>query len=468
MARSRLSSWLSWLVNGRAVSTPPSPSVALPRRDEPDDAVRLATYVRRIGILDERPQKADVAELAALSRLIAADDLATATQLGGALASALPTDDTLQLIVAELLLRQKSGEVAQPLLRRVLDSLDKSPESRTRQRRARTLLVELAVESGQTATACAELVQLLAEDFHHPGARERLATLRAKLGGHAVATPRETGGATLHAALSAAPTLLGTGNNAATRYRLQKELGCGTSGTVYLADDTELGCSVALKLFHPQARKTDVAEPASPALREARLLSSLHHPGVLFLYELEPEGRYLTMELCEGGSLRTRLAQGPLPLPVALHRAVELCDTLRAVHALSIAHGDVKPENLLFRDAARSLINGQVDPPFGDLVLGDFGVGIDASRPLVSDERGAGTRAYLPLERLRGAPPSAAADLYAFGVVLEELVGEETARRSLPLRSLIEQLRSQDAAARPSARAALQTLRQLLTATESQ
>lgn len=466
MARSRLVHWLSWLVSGRTVATganPPPP--ATPRRDEPDDAVRLATYVRRIGILDERPQKADVAELAALSRLIAAEDLATATQLGGALASALTTDDTLQIIVAELLLRQKSGEAAQPLLRRVLESPEKSAESASRKRRARALLVEIAVENGQAAAACAELVQLLADDFHHPGARQRLATLRARLG-PPTATPRETGGATLHAALSAAPTLLGAGSSSATRYRLQKELGCGTSGTVYLADDTELGCAVALKLFHPQT--VQEANAAPPALREARLLSSLHHPGVLFLYELDPEGRYLTMELCEGGSLRTRLLQGPLPLSVALRRAIELCDTLRAVHALSIAHGDVKPENLLFRAPSRSFFDAELDPPFGDLVLGDFGVGIDASRQPEPNASGAGTRAYLPPERLRGAPPSAAADLYAFGIVVDELLGPAATRTPFPLRSLIEQLRSQDAAARPSATTALLTLRQILAATENQ
>lgn len=464
MAGSRLFHWLRWLASGRDVAkTAGPPPLPAPRRDEPDDAVRLATYVRRIGILDERPPRADIAELAALSRLIAAEDLATATQLGGALASALPTDDTLQLIVAELLLRQKSGEAAQPLLQRVLASPERGAESLSRKRRARALLVEIAIGSGQTAAACAELEQLLADDFHHPGARERLATLRGKLG-TAVAMPRETGGATLHAALSAAPTLLGGGSTSATRYRLREELGCGTSGTVYLADDNELGCAVALKLFHPQTVKKASADP--PALREARLLSSLHHPGVLFLYELEPEGRYLTMELCEGGSLRARLARGPLPLPVALRRAVELCDTLRAVHALSIAHGDVKPENLLFRAPARSIFDAAIDPPFGDLVLGDFGVGIDASRQPEPGAGGAGTRAYLPPERLRGAPPSAAADRYALGVVLEELLG--TAHTPLPLRSLIEQLRSQDAAARPSAAAALQVLRQVLAATENQ
>jgi hypothetical protein len=458
MARSRLLHWLTWLASGRAVGTPPSDTE--PRRDEPDDEARLATYVRRIGVLDERPQKADAAELAALSRLVQAGNLAAATRLGAALASALPTDDTLQLRVAELLVRQGLYAAAAPLLQRVVAS----PTADSLAIRARALRVELAAESGQTAAACAELTQLLADDFHHPGARQRLASLRGKLGAISGA-PGDTGGATLHAAMSAAPTLLGAGSSPGTRYRLHKEPGSGKSGTVYLADDAELGCAVALKLFHPQRVDGTRPREAAPALREARLLSSLHHPGVLFLYELEPEGRYLTMELCEGGSLRARLSTGRLPLPIALRRAVEVCDTLRAVHALSIAHGDVKPENLLFRGPARSLLEAGVDPPFGDLVLGDFGVGIDASAELPPSESAAGTRAYLPPERLRGAPPSAAADLYAFGVVLEELLQKEAT--PLPLRALIEQLRSQDAAARPTAQAALSVLRQIFAATEN-
>ena len=121
---------------------------------------------------------------------------------------------------------------------------------------------------------------------------------------------------------------------------------------------------------------------------------------MLFLYEFDAAGRYLTMELCEGGSLRTRLERGALPPPLAARRALELCDTLAAVHALSIAHGDVKPENLLFRGAARSLLPKDVDPPYGDLVLGDFGVGVDVSTGEADAKSAAGTLAYEVFTRL--------------------------------------------------------------------
>jgi hypothetical protein len=456
--------WLGWLARGRDVASPTQTAASAGAgADQPDDEVLLSTYLRRIGVLDERPQRADDAAMAALKRLGQSGREAAALRLGGALAAALPEDDALQLLVAEQLLRQQLGDTALPLLQRVLARTDPTAhtqENAAQKRRARWIAAEIAAATAQTAVACEHLLQLLAEDFHHPGAKERLRALRndAQLeprpGTAHVNVPWS---ATLSAATAAAPTLLGSERKADARYKLRAELGCGKSGTVYLADDEELGCAVALKLFHPH--KT--AQKSQPALREARLLSSLRHPGVLFLYDLDAEARYLTMEHCEGGSLRARLQKAPLPPPVALRRAIELGDTLRAVHGLSIAHGDVKPENLLFRGLERSLLEKDVDPPYGDLVLGDFGVGVDVTLSDHDPRSAAGTLAYLPPERLRGAPPSAAADLYAFGVVLGELFGPALADAPAPLRALLAELRSPDAAARPTAQVALTKLRAL-------
>lgn len=445
--------WLAELLQQQPTALPPRQHL---ERAKPDDEAWLSTYLRRIGVLDERPAKADPGALTALERLYQAGEKQAATRLGSALAAVLPTDAELQLLVATLLCQERLGDAARPLLERVVSApVAASMTGEAQKQRARWLLAELAAASGQHGQACGQLIELLAEDWNYPGGRERLRAQRARLGSDgdvavSTAIPWLAGGA------AAVPTLLGSGTAGASRYRLQRELGCGGNGTVYLAADQELGCEVALKLFHPWQKRR---ESDGRALHEARLLSSLRHPGVLFLYELDAAGRYLTMELCEGGSLAARLEKGPLPRGQALRRAVELCDTLCAVHRLGVVHGDIKPENLLFRSPSRSLYAPALadEAPYGDLVLSDFGIGI--ARDLGEESAapaGAGTRGYLAPERLHGAPLSPAADLYAFGVVLKEMLGS----RGEEVQPLLERLLSADPAVRPDAKETLYSLMQ--------
>src|SRR5262249_29592832 len=122
--------------------------------------------------------------------------------------------------------------------------------------------------------------------------------------------------------------------------------------------------------------------------------------------DLDEEHHLVAMELCEGGSLRERIARGPLPEDEALRRAAELCRTLAAVHRRNIAHGDVKPGNLLLRSAG------------GDLVLVDFG------RARLVGKEGApqgGTLAYMAPEQRQGAV-TPLSDVHAAGVILVELL----------------------------------------------
>jgi serine/threonine protein kinase len=191
------------------------------------------------------------------------------------------------------------------------------------------------------------------------------------------------------------------------------------------------------------------------------------------------------MELCTGGSLRTRLALGPLPAELALRRGHELCATLQAVHQQGIVHGDLKPENLLFRSPLRSRQLVVDEPPYGDLLLSDFGTARRVGAPPLASA--AGTRSYLSPERLHGGPPSAAADLYSLGLVTAELLSGRAAShapaqalasdlsdvswarlsqalgaRQPPLRQLLEQLTAHEPTARPRADAALAVLKALL------
>ena len=468
-----------------------------------DDAQRIYAYARRIGPLDERPERCDPEIRAALTRLGQSAAKAQAIALGGTLASALPQDAELQLAVAELLVAQRDYRPAVPLLQRALGSAQARREER---RRARFLLHEAALAADEAAAAVGHLTELLAEDFGYPGARARLATLheRARAGRHAgadsgiaaprwvePALPQPTPGGGLTA--PAAPTLIGLPSGPDARYQLLGELGCGSSGTVYLALDTELSCEVALKVFYPR----DGAATLLRALHEARLLAAVRHPGVIALYDIAGElpdeagggasgPPRLAMELCRGGSLRARLHSGPLPVRAALRRGTELFATLAAVHHTGIVHGDLKPENLLFRGPDQH--TGDLPPAeaqLGDLVLSDFGLGRLGTHDGEAS-RGLGTFGYTAPERLSGAQADTAGDIYsAAAVLLEMLCGEFLSTREaqpfrpplalLPaerwaavaeklgppgpmLRTLLERLLHADPAARPTAAAAIDQL----------
>lgn len=419
-------------------------SPAAPASGE-EEAERIYTYVRRIGPLDERPERCDPEILAALLRLWQDGREAQAVSLGGALASALPHDARLQLAVAELLCMQRDHGSAEPLLQRALAAPDREPRLR-----ARFLLHEVALAADQAEHAVTHLAHLLAEDFSYPGARARLAAVQA------LARPVAAGGARLALerpaelpalptaaegglAVPAAPTLIGLPSGGSARYQLLRELGCGSAGTVYLARDAELHCELALKVFHPRDGSGG-DEALLRALHEARLLAAVRHPGVIALYDIagelpdEPDGLgsgppRLAMELCRGGSLRARLHSGPLPPAAALQRTAELLDTLAAVHGSGIVHGDLKPENLLFRGPG--LHRGDLPPAeaqLGDLVLSDFGLA-RLGEPGAAG-RGLGTFGYAAPEQLGGAPATAASDLYAVAVVLLEMLGEPPQRRA--------------------------------------
>jgi serine/threonine protein kinase len=154
------------------------------------------------------------------------------------------------------------------------------------------------------------------------------------------------------------------------------------------------------------------------SFNEARIAAALRHPGVVAIYDLDEERSLIAMELCRG-TLRDRIAAGPLPAAEALRRAAELLATLAAVHRAGVVHRDIKPGNLLFRPAA---LDGEED----DLVLGDFGIAHLFEAPGGAAREGeppVGTLGYLAPEALQGEH-SPASDVYAAGVILHEaLVG---------------------------------------------
>ncbi|HSK05490.1 MAG TPA: protein kinase, partial [Kofleriaceae bacterium] len=194
-------------------------------------------------------------------------------------------------------------------------------------------------------------------------------------------------------------------------FRIQRLLGEGAMGQVYLAQDTTLGRRVALKLIKRSVMRRDGAERF---LEEARATASFNHPHIVTLYAVgEHDGRpYLALEYIEGPSLRARLAAGPLPIRAALRCCRAVAEAIAEAHRRGLVHADLKPENVIIPDDGRVRVV-------------DFGL---ARLAQSAPNAASGTPAYMAPERWRGAPPTGAIDVWALGVMLHELI---TGRRPI-------------------------------------
>ncbi len=225
----------------------------------------------------------------------------------------------------------------------------------------------------------------------------------------------------------------------AGRYVLLEELGRGATGVVHRARDLRERRDVAAKVLRGGG-----AEAVAGLVRESA--HRIRHPHVVapLGWVAEDDTVLLLMALARGGSLRDLLAaHGPLPPATVAVVLAQLLDALVAVHARGLVHGDVKPANLLLERAP---------PATPRLLLADFGVATSSHHPTVAG----GTPAFLPPERLAGAPPHPSQDVYAAGLV---------ARRALagtaPLLTLCDSMTRADPQLRPTAEAALRRLHDL-------
>jgi tetratricopeptide (TPR) repeat protein len=198
-----------------------------------------------------------------------------------------------------------------------------------------------------------------------------------------------------------------------SHYRLIRPLGQGGMGVVYLAMDVELGREVAIKFLHHWR----AARPADEARfrREAQATAALDHPNIGTIYEVgEHEGeRFLAMAFYDGTTLGHLLATQPdrrLPVATAAAIAGQLASALAAAHAAGIVHRDLKPDNVMVL-------------PDGRVKLLDFGLArrLDA-QALTEEGLAVGTAAYMAPEQLAGERSGTAADLWALGVVLYEML----------------------------------------------
>jgi len=229
----------------------------------------------------------------------------------------------------------------------------------------------------------------------------------------------------------------------AGRYEIVRPLGHGAMAVVDLAHDRELGRDVALKrLAENLARDEDLR---ARFLREGRLAAQLSHPNIVRVFDVgEGDGRpYIAMEHVDGETLADLVARrGRVPAAEAAALGVQAARALAAAHAAGLVHRDIKPHNLLLRRD-------------GVLKLSDFGIafGLEGTR-LTMAGTVLGTAAYLAPEQARAEEVTAAADVYALGLVLVELLTGEPDRSASvggALGATIARCLARDPASRPSA-----------------
>ena len=231
-----------------------------------------------------------------------------------------------------------------------------------------------------------------------------------------------------------------TGSQIGT-YRILEKLGQGGMGEVYKAEDTRLRRIVAIKALRSDQYPTE--QTRLRFLQEARAASTLNHPNIVQVHELESQGGadYIVMEFISGRALARILAERRLSLDEALEFATQIASALSAAHAAGIVHRDIKPGNIVVNEAGVAKV---LD--FGLAKLTESSVAADETTATVSPQTVKGdthgTAAYMSPEQAQGKFVDSRSDIFSFGAVFYEMLTGRRAFDGSSLTSVLSQVLS--------------------------
>ncbi len=212
-----------------------------------------------------------------------------------------------------------------------------------------------------------------------------------------------------------------------SHYRLQEKIGEGGMGQVFRATDTRLGRDVAIKTL-PEDLAAD-ADRLARFQREAQVLASLNHPNIAAIHGLEESGGhpFLVLELVAGEDLSARLRRGPLAVEECVQVGLQIAAALEEAHERGIVHRDLKPANIKVTPEGRiKVLDFGLAKAIDPAPTGGPSSNISLSPTMTAAATRAGiilgTAAYMSLEQARGDVVDRRADIWAFGVVLLEML----------------------------------------------
>ena len=195
-----------------------------------------------------------------------------------------------------------------------------------------------------------------------------------------------------------------------SHYKITEKLGQGGMGVVYKADDLDLKRTVALKFLPAHGLENE--ERKKRFLREAQAAAALNHPHICTIYEINQTTGvpFIVMECIDGESLKQKTGRRPLKLDEALDLAIQTAEGLQEAHEKGIVHRDIKGANIMVTQQ-------------GQVKITDFGLAhLSDATALTRDQAVLGTASYMSPEQIQGQRADRRSDIWAFGVVLYEMV----------------------------------------------
>ena len=196
------------------------------------------------------------------------------------------------------------------------------------------------------------------------------------------------------------------------RYKIISELGRGNMGVVYKGEDPALDRTVALKTVMLSDDAAGKDEYKKRFFLEAKAAGRLSHPQIITVYDFGQEGdvAYMAMEFLKGKELRTRMKEGSISIPEAVHIAEQVAEGLGYAHEHGVVHRDIKPSNIMLL-------------PYEQVKIMDFGIArMRASDHKTSTGLVLGTPKYMSPEQVSGSPVDHRSDIFSLGVVLYEML----------------------------------------------